>query len=116
MVKQQHNQLFNLVIQSGLSVLSKLRQRCMLPLPVNFCPHQQMQSDDLLRYAVIISVPDLRAGERSGEGGRQRIGLGATVGAEGSGGFCAWPLQSAIRMSSSIFIDHADRRPRRPAE
>lgn len=116
MVKQQHNQLFNPVIQSGLSVLSKLRQGCIFPVPVNFCPHQQMQSDDLLRYAAIISVPDLRAGERSGDGGCQRIGLGATVEAEGSRGLCAWPLQSASRMSSSIFIDRSDWRPRRPAE
>lgn len=116
MVKQQHNQLFNLVIQSDLSVLSKLKQRCSFPVPVNFCPHQQMQSDDLLLYAAIISVPDLRAGERSDDGGCQRIGLGATVGAEGSRGFCAWPLQSAIRMSSSIFIDRPDWRPGRPVE
>lgn len=75
-----------------------------------------MEPDDLLRYAAIISVPDLRAGERSDDGGCQRIGLGATVGAEGSREFCAWPLQSAIRMSSSIFIDHSGSRPRRPAE
>lgn len=75
-----------------------------------------MQSDDLLRYAAIISAADLRAGERSDDGGCQRIGLGAPAGAEGSGGFRAWPLQSAIRTSSSIFIDRADWRPGRPAE
>lgn len=108
MVKQQHNRLFNLLIQSGVSAVSKLRQRCIFPVPVNFCPHQQMPSDDLLRYAAIISVPDLRAGERSDGGGCQRIRLGATAGAEGCAGFCAWPLQSAIRTSSSIFIDRSD--------
>lgn len=82
--------------------------------PVNFCPHQQTESTDLLFYSAIISVLDLRGRERRDGGECRRVN--ASVEAEGSGDIGAWPLRSAIRMSSSIFIDRCGSCPRRPAE